>query len=366
MKTHNEIISDYTLNLEQVIYGGYTRKVVLEKLVYETYGNSSIADATELNIFIDITSILHPLYSERNRIQYNNITDISAGILNMCGHYRSFFWENLRVKTAIYLVNSLNTHPLNTKFVASYNSDFARKSQVTNLKSVIDNNLKLLEILCPYLSGIYFVNSIENYETSVIIANLIETINDGRPNLIISHDIYPMQLTALYKNTSYLYPSKYKTEDTSWMLPINEKGDYKYQFWYNYKKLKSAPTCSNIESISPINMPLLLAIAGYKGRYMSRVLPTPAARDFILSLVGSEDIKVAPAMFTENTDLASKYPVNIIEYNYNALDLTYALAFYRESPEAKAIQFLDLEDAPTVNKIVAKYYANNPIDLTKL
>ena len=52
---HNEIIKDErSLNLMNILYGSYVKMELLEKLVYETYGNSSIADATELNIFIDI------------------------------------------------------------------------------------------------------------------------------------------------------------------------------------------------------------------------------------------------------------------------------------------------------------------------
>ena len=70
MKQHNEIINNdnYTLLASQIIYGAYVKKAKLRELVYNTYGNSSIADATKLNIYIDLTSILHALYSEHNRI----------------------------------------------------------------------------------------------------------------------------------------------------------------------------------------------------------------------------------------------------------------------------------------------------------
>ena len=90
---HNKIINQYQINLASAIYGSYVKKAVLTDLVYNTYSNSSIAEATELNIFIDLNSVMHPLYSEHNRILFENITDLSSGIINMCAHYRSFFRE---------------------------------------------------------------------------------------------------------------------------------------------------------------------------------------------------------------------------------------------------------------------------------
>lgn len=368
-KSHRELVDDRTINLSAVIYGGYVKNDRLTDIVYETYGNSSIESATELNVFIDLTSILHPLYSEKNRIVYNNITDVSAGIINMCAHYRQFF-RQLSVNTRFYLINSLNTCSLNKKFEINYNSIFEAKTQVTRTKKLIDNNMILLKSLAPYLPGIYYIDSVDNYETAVIIANLIEVINDGNPNLIISRDTYPIQLTALYPYTSYLYPRKRNTPingsfDTSWMLPINEKFNYRVQFWNavaDMKKINVEP----LYEISPINYALFSAMTKCPERSLNRICTPIQARNFIRDIVGSEDIKVNTSQFINNPDFANKYPVAEIAARYNVMDVTFALPYYKASPEAKQIKFLDLDNAPEVNRIASKFYQNNPLELQKL
>ena len=324
--SHDKNISDIRkLNLAQVIYGGYVKLDRLKDLVFQTYGNSSIEYATKLNIFIDLTSILHPLYSEHNRIVSDYITDLSAGIINMCAHYRSYF-RTLSVDTKFYLINSYNCADLNRKFIANYNAEFMRKVQVTNTKKLIDGNIDLLRVLCPYLPGIYLIESMEQYETAVIIAHLIEIINDGNPNLVISHDLYPLQLVAKIRKIN--------------VQPLLE--------------------------ISPLNYALFSAMTKCPERTLNGICAPITAKNFISTLVGSQDIKVNASQFMNNTELASKFTVAEIAARYNAVDIQYALPFYKASPEAMNIKFLDLKDDAAVNRITSKYYQNNPIDLMRL
>ena len=367
---HNEIIKDErSLNLMNILYGSYVKMELLEKLVYETYGNSSIADATELNIFIDINSIIHSLYSEKNRIVYNNITDLSSGLINLCAHYRSFFRYKLGVETRFYLINSLNTCQLNKKFVFDYNCEFENKARITSTKKLIDNNLSLLKILCPYLPGIYYIDSVDNYESSVIMAHIIETINSKCPNLIISRDLYPLQLTALYPYTSYLFPKKNRTGDVSWMLPINEKQGYRELFWSNYiSALTQKFSIKLVQDLSPINFPLFLALYKFPQRSMKMIntsFSASIARKIILSLVGTEDIKVQYSQILNSEFLINSFPVQIIESRYKALDVPFALQYYKTSPDA-IYNFTDLQDNETVNNICARYYSTNPLRLDLL
>lgn len=360
--------SDYIMNLEQVIYGAYVKKDHLKDIVYNTYGNSSIASATHLNVFVDVNSILHPLYSEKNRIMYKNITDISAGLINLCAHYRSYF-RTLQVTTRFFLINSLNTCELNRKFIANYNGIFAAKAAVTRTKNMIDNNMALLRVLTPYLPDIFLIESEEQWETAVIIANLIETINDGNPNLIISHDLYPVQLTALYPYTSYLYPKKVRTPagtvDDSWMLPINEKSGFREEFWNQVCSIRKTKA-SSMYPVSPLNYALVAAMSHTPERGISGMYNTLQAKKFITSIVGEEDIKIQSSMFLSNPEISSKYAVADIAARYNAMDVQYALPFYKASPEAKNIKLVNLDDPATVNRISAKYYQNNPLDLQNL
>lgn len=373
MKQHNEIINSdlYLRSVGQLIGSSLVRGQTLRQLVYETYGDSSIADATKLNIFIDLASILHPLYSEHHRVIAENITDISSNIINLCGHYRNFFRSALGVDTRIFLIFTNNTCEINRKFIGNYNSEIIRKISICSTNKMISTNMKLLEILCPYLPAIYYIDSPNQFEASVIIADIIEKLNDPNPNLIISHDMYPLQLCALYKWTSYLYPRKSRLggeiQDTSWMIPVNDKNCFRAEFWRkfaSYRKLADS-TYNSLCKISPINYALLNSIIPFPERNLKAIAMFPSAIKFINHLVGSEDIKISSSQFMNDPELVSKYPIANIEARYKAMDIQYMLPFYRNSPESQ-LKMIDLDDIGTVNTICSKYYSNNPIDLQKL
>ena len=116
----------YTVDLAAIIYGSYVKMDRMQKIVFETFSNTSIAEATHLNIFIDLYSTLHPIFSEHFRVNIENYTDVTSGIINMCAHYRKFF-RGLGVHTSFYLIYSDNTCDFNRKFVAGYNETFLRK-----------------------------------------------------------------------------------------------------------------------------------------------------------------------------------------------------------------------------------------------
>lgn len=374
MKSHDEIVNSdlRTMTVSQFIGSSLVRSNTLRQLVYDTYGNSSIANATKLNIFIDLASILHPLYSEHHRVIVNNITDVSSDIINLCGHYRNFFRTALGVDTRIFLIYTTNTCDINRKFVGEYNSEILRKISICSTLKMINTNMKLLEILCPYLPAIYYVDSPGQFEASVIIAHLIETLNDPNPNLIISHDMYPMQLCAQYRWTSYLYPRKSRLgrelQDTSWMIPVNDKENFRRDFWSKFAAHRhlSTGTFDSLCKISPINYSLLNSVITFPERNLKGIAKCPQAIKFIKHLVGNEDIKIQSSQFMNDPDLVASYPVANIEARYKAMDVQYMLPFYRNSPESGNIKMVDLDDISTVNNICAKYYSNNPIDLQKL
>ena len=202
------------------------------------------------------------------------------------------------------------------------------------------------------------------------IKTVLEMLNDENPNLIISHDMYPLQLCAQYKWTSYLYPYKTRNRDTnssddlSWMIPVNDKPNFREEFWTNYARARKLQG-SSLYKISPINYPLLVAMVMMPERELNAILRIPKAVDKIYSVVGSEDIRIDQSQL-ENNPAFTDIPYAQIAARYKVLDVQYMLPFYRVTPEASQINFLDLDNIAAVNNIVSKYYANNPIDLFKL
>ena len=355
----------YTVDLPAIIYGSYVKMDHMQKIVFETFANTSIAEATHLNIFIDLYSTLRPIFSEHYRVNIENYTDITAGIINMCAHYRKFF-RGLGVGTTFYLIYSDNTCEFNRKFVASYNYDFLMKSQIKMFREIVDANLDLLNTICPYLPDIHFVKSINNWESSVIISNIIETLNINSPNLIISRDLYPLQLCALYPWTSYLYPLKHKNGvDASIMVPLNEKYNFRKEFWNLYIKDKGNNIKTNLEPISPLNMPLVAAINGFKHRSLKTQYNISIAKKIILGINNGEDTKINGFQLINDEKAQDIINVHIVESILKSMDVTYALPYYKQDPESK-YKFVNLQDNGSLNMINSKYFQNNPLELQKL
>jgi hypothetical protein len=352
-----------SVSVDNIIYGSFVRNERLQQIVYETFSNTSIAEATDLNIFVDIYSVLKSVFSSHYRTTINNYTDITAGLINLCGHYRRFF-RSLSVNTKFYLVFSYNTCDINSKFVSGYNKEFKEKSEIKMFRDLVDQNIQLLEILCDYLPGIYFMKSIRNYESSVMIANLIENINERVPNLIISRDLYPLQLTYLYPYTSYLYPLKYHGQDNSVMIPISEKMNYKDVFW-NFVAEHKHIKIDNFVGISPVNFTMVEAMHRAPERCMTQLMNIVHVNKVLSSLTAGQDIKIIPDQLI-NLDIDISLNISQITSRWNALDVTYMLPYYKNDPESRNIKRVDIRNDSAVNMINSKYFANNPIDLQKL
>lgn len=357
--------SDGLVSIENIIYGSFVKYDRLQQQVFNTFSNTSIASATNLNIFIDLYSVLKSLFSEHYRTDVSDYTAITTGVINMCSHYRAFF-KRLSVQTKFYLIFSFNTCDINRKFVANYNEDFYRKSQIKLFNDLAMNNFDLLDLLCPYLPDIFFIKSPRNFESSIVIANLIETINDGNPNLIISKDIYPLQLCYLYPYTSYLYPIKRKGGiDESIMIPISEKNTFRYEFWNLISRIRKFDV-NSIVDVSPVNYPLFCALNRFPERMIQGLMNVVGIRNMIVNLVGNNDVKIILQQLYEDQSISSKLQVSLVESRLKALDIQYIYPYYKNDPESKCIQFQNLHDDATVNMINSKFFSHNPIDINKL
>ena len=365
----------FSFSVEQIIYGSYVKYDTLQYLVYRTFSNSSIATATQLNVFVDLYSVLKSVFSEHGHVDLSigNYTDLTTCLVNLCAHYRSFF-KTLGVHTRFFMVFSLNTGEYYTKFVKEYNELFYNKTQIKQFKDVVSSNFQLLDLICPYLPDIHFVYSGDNYETTVLIAYLINKVNDGNPNLIISRDIYPLQLCATFPNTSYLYPKKYHQEDRSIMVSINEKRDqFRKDFWDLYSAIRyskssgkiSPDTMSKLYNLSPLNYPLLLAMNIFKERNLYSVLNIDQAINCIYDVAGTEDIKLTIDSLKLsgkiNDELASR-----IEPRFHCLDYSYAYPYYANSTDVIKINLNNLQDNGKLENINSKYFSNNPMKLMYL
>ena len=112
------LIDDKIAYIDQMIAGNYIKYVRLNELINQSYYSSN---ATELNLFIDLNSVIKPLFvSGYKYYRSKNPYDIVSSVLNMCGHYKEFFM-NKGVDTKIFIVMGLNCPKINSEMVPGYN-----------------------------------------------------------------------------------------------------------------------------------------------------------------------------------------------------------------------------------------------------
>lgn len=359
----------YSTTVEKVLYGSFVKTDRLAQETLNAFSNTSIANATDLNIFVDLYSVLRQVFSENGHTDLSDYTAITSGLVNLCAHYRNFF-KRLSVRTTFYLVHSFNCPEISRKFVSGYNELYWQKSQVKLFNKLANDNFELLEILCPYLPDIHFIRSARNFEVGVIIADLIEKYGNNKPNLIISKDIYTLQLTYLYPYTSHLYPKKVRvgntSEDQSFMIPISEKPGYRIDFWNQFKYLRKIKA-NGLELLSPVNFPFINALYNFPERNFFK--GTKSINEIIKivnKIVGTSDIKIIPEMLYADEEISSIIPIALIEPKMQVLDISMMLPYYKQDPESKSYIIQNLRDDSTVNMLNAKFFAHNPIDLMKL
>jgi hypothetical protein len=343
----------------------------MQAITYRTFGGTSLATANELNIFIDLYSVMHRMFSRALRCNIENSTLITSGIINMCIHYRSFF-RPMGVKTRFFLVYSHNTCDINEKFIYGYNKEFKEKTSIKMYQDITNINFELLKVMCPYLPDIHFVKSNRNYESSVIMAYIIEHYGQNKPNLILTSDLYPLQLTYMYPNTTLLIPRKKFDSDKNYvgdesiMVPLMEK-EYEYRniFW-NIVAERRKIKVDSLLNINPVNFTLYSAMTRFPERNVLPITRTQAeAVKFILKL-GGDRLPVLPSQLDYDQEISMAIPTSIVQARYKALDVQYILQFYREDVECRDIKIQNLDDNGTIANINAKYFGNNPIDINRL
>lgn len=358
--------------MEIIIGSGCVRYDVLTPLIQYAYAGSK---ATNLNIFVDITSLLRKAIEENNEVgKYEVSSDvcISADIINLCAHYRDYF-SRIGVITRFYLIYGRNCPNENLLFCGKdYNAKFTSKVFLQNqMMQIIDKNLSLLNILCTSLPGIYFFN-IENYEVAGFIEHIInlygfdrEDLYPEMENMVISKDILPWQLIP--RRCTVLRPRKFKGNDTSFIVS-------KQNMWAEFARVRQV----DIQSLNMIDNKYLsnvLAMTRVPERNMLSIKNIPVVFKTILKGI---ELGLLPQTIMEHQLPQStvNYALGLLEMatNYTTLEMRWkaistsfaADAIFPNNPIWSSVLFRDVYDPNGVKEIVSKYYMNSPIDLDRL
>lgn len=356
---------DRSVTVDEIMFRYFVKYDRLDQLIPYAFEGS---DDIVLNIFIDLYGLYHTLYSRQYRTNVIDYTSFTVILINMCAHYRTYF-KSLGVHTKIFLVSSFNTPKSTLDIIPEYNKTMVDKLKNNVVSEMMNLNLGLLDILCPYLPDIFFIKT--EFESTVVINEVIdrENINHSIPSLIISTDMFPLQLCAYRPNVSFLWPRKAYDGDMSIICPSNTSKTFQNDFWgVVTRKSGNSMSYEKVGMISPSNLMLLLALNHYKDRDFPIITNVTKASRLISQTIGYDSIKLSPqTVFELNKPSDTKnMDWGLIEKRYQALDIQYQSFLFKESLENSTLHYTNLEDPEAIRMINDQYFSNNPIDIFRL
>lgn len=342
--------------VEQVVMYNAIRYQTLNRLVHDKYSNSKYNNCSEINLFIDITKICNSLTKEIINFGYNEDPfSISAAILNLCAHYRSFFRRGLSVDTNIYLLYSDGSFPYNKSNYPQYSMG---KYQCEN---IVMENIDVLNIICPYIQNIQLIQT--QHEISIPINDILDFNGKRIPSILITTDIVNWQIVnrSLFGYDVCVFnPKKYGGDDLSYIVD----SDNLISRYLQKRKVKRE---LNSFSFSSCLYTLLLAMSRVPERNMYGILSIPEATkkiEFAISnnliLNGFINISALDYLDFGKNSFA-------ISQRYKAIELFSQYGFFRTNNIVGRYNgMINLLDPKGIQEIDNKYYQNCKVDFPSL
>ncbi len=336
-----------------------------------------------VDLYIDMNSILAQMFIKNYKIfDYNSIT---SSLINMAIHYKDFFRSRFGINSRVFIIYSNNFPSKPREILPCYNHrNYLMYINNAELVDLINHNCELLELICKYLDGIYFIKD-DNQETSVLIKEIIadqikfkyNALNINTmdfsiyPNIIITKDLYDYQLVALDNFTFILRPRKIDGEDKSWCVS-------KTNLFKAIKKELGGNIDNIPENYKIINSGLLsifFSIAGLKSRNIKSIhtynktidiLSAAITNNNILNEYNSDIEYCIDSLGSYSTKISENK--NDIINRYNAIDIIKNHNIYSITQNAIQIKssIVDLISPMSLQEINEQYFSTNPIDIYRL
>ena len=304
------------------------------------------SDANEVNIFIDMHSLISDIFTRDFNFIYKDSNVITSSIINLCAHLRNYYYTRHRVWAKFYIVFAWNKPLYLRELFPEYNAHKIMAEETKNVElTLINENCNTLTTLCPYLPNIHFIYG-GDYETTVVIGSLIRNIGkEGIPNIIYTRDSYEYLAVCNLPLTFIFRPKKSNKIDTSYLVTKTNLIDS-----YIENELKQVKT-NLISEYS--KFPIYLSYAGIKSRELHGVLQFKNA----LNQISNNK----PFFFTvEELDRVNKL-AQVADLPYN-MTMFQNSNEYLEIPKA-LLDFYNPEEVKTINNI---YFTSYPLDLNAL
>lgn len=335
----------------------------------------SDVNSNVLNIYVDLYGLFRTIYSRSYRTNVTDYVAFTSSIVSLCAHYRTFF-KSRGVHTKIFLISSFNTPSFVKAELPEYNITMDDKRSNKVISDMMDFNLGLLDILCPYLPDIFFLKT--EFESAVLMYEIMN--REGNiPSLILTTDLYPLQLCTMKDNVALLWPRWSRAEngmveDISAICPPRGHFEHEKSFAYIIQRTNGKTTSDTIRgAVIPSNFMLLEAMNQFKDRDLKVLLNVKIASKLINETPGGLETKLYPQdIFNRlKAEEAAGYHLDTtifdkIQERFRALDLSFQHNIFKQNIECVTFHYENLSDPDALNLINSKYFANNPLDLLRL
>ena len=346
-------------NLLNCMYGFYVKYDRLAKLINSNFAGSN---ATTIDIYIDLYNISNRVFNYMKTPGVSpcqNQLFITAGIINMCAHYREFFRRYYKTHSRFWIIDGSDIS-LHTKLC----SDFKHNTQMNESDMAIYiHNLEILETICPYLPDIQFAKSFGvDFNVQVAhIASVENSLNNNNPIMVISKDPFSYLIPTAINNAFVLVPKKNKDGDQSIMVHHNCIGDY---FHTINPTTPSSKTCLNEY------MSFVLACT----RVPTRSLKNRSRLDSILAgcaRAHNNGCIPGPCMPINIESVLRSAQLHIDDYEttmrWKSIDIDHMLRAFRLTPYSLLYKgIMNLYDNESVKRINETYFTYLPLDLEVL
>lgn len=346
------------VSLEQIFNANY---IQYDRLIVLTNNAFKGSNSNNINIYIDLYSMIKPLYRDNYIIE--DYSALTSCIINIVAHYRAFFRTRYNVESKFYLIYSKNCPYINKQFVQDYNAKNEYMMSVNNQKEeMIVNALELVKILAPYLPEVYYVTT--EFEAGVIMKELILRDNIT-PHLIITKDKYLYQLPSKHDNCIIYRPMKKDGIDYSYYIN-------KENVLMTYLAERKIKDRNSYIKISGEIMPLLFTLNTLPERNIKSILNITTFLSSVLNTIscGGKIKDLESFVIYYNSSMFTKTRLNysMVTNRFKAIDLDFQHSIYIETSEYQNLDkcIIDLFDPETVRYINDKYFVDKPLDLMRL
>lgn len=197
-----------------------TKYSVLNEIFKQTSFEFLKGSGRYVNIFIDLHSVLKPLYNAKGATveEFNNIEErdrlfLTANLADLAGHYRHYFASRLGYYTNIVFLWSSEVNEDAQKLFPEYKESFYKTRSTSNgIFGLMNKNIQLtaqtLSVFLRYVPQIHFIDS-KNIESNIIASHflLIDDPSDDDFNIILTNDDLNYQ-NVCFKDNAYILTMK--------------------------------------------------------------------------------------------------------------------------------------------------------------